>query len=138
MPEIVRDEELGEILKRVKKVAVIGISPHKEKASYYVSEALLKRGFKLFGVNPKYKGHEILGMKVYGSILEIPEEIEVVVVFRPPNEIPKIMDEAIKKGFYIFWMQPGTTNDLVKDELIKLGYNVVADKCMKVISEKFL
>lgn len=138
MPEIKSDEELGELIKKVRSVAVIGISPDKKKASYFVSEALLKRGFKLYGVNPKYEGQEILGMKVYGSLSDIPEEIEVVLVFRPPSEVPKIMEEAIKKGFSIFWMQPGTTNLLVKDDLLKLGYTVVSERCMKEVSERFL
>lgn len=138
MPEIKKDEELAEIIKKVKKVAVVGISKDEGKPSYYVSKALVERGFKLFGVNPKYEGQEILGMKVYSSLLDIPEELEAVLVFRPPNEVPKIAEEAKKKGFSVFWMQPGTTNLGVKEELINLGYTVVSERCMKEVSERFL
>lgn len=138
MPEIKKDEELAEIIKKIKKVAVVGISKDERKPSYYVSKALIERGFKLFGVNPKYEGQEILGMKVYSSLLDIPEEFEAVLVFRPPNEVPKIAKEARKKGFSVFWMQPGTTNLRVKEELINLGYSVVSERCMKEVSERFL
>lgn len=138
MPILEHDPELYNILKGSRRVAVIGISPDPLKAGHYVPKTLKEKGFELFGVNPKYEGQEILGIKVYGSINKIEQEIDVVVVFRPPSDIPKIAKEALLKGFKTFWMQPGTVNEEVKEDLDKRGFNVVAGRCMKIESERLL
>ncbi|WP_457641097.1 CoA-binding protein [Persephonella sp.] len=132
MAILTRDEEIKEILKNSKTVAVIGISPNPSKPSYFVSEVIQKYGFKMFYVNPKYAGQEILGEKVYGSIKDIPEEIDIVDIFRRPADVPDVAKEAKEKGFKTFWFQPGTVNNQVVEELDKKGYNVIVDKCMKI------
>lgn len=138
MPIIEQDPELFNILKGSRRVAVIGISPDPSKAGHYVPKTLKEKGFELFGVNPKYEGQEILGIKVYGSINKIEQDIDVVVVFRPPRDMPEIAKEALLKGFKTFWMQPGTVNEEVKEDLDKRGFNVVAGRCMKIESERLL
>ena len=132
MAILTKDEEIKEILKNSKTVAVIGISPNPSKPSYFVSEVIQKYGFKMFYVNPKYAGQEILGEKVYGSIKDIPEEIDIVDIFRRPADLPDVAKEAKEKGFKTFWFQPGTVNNRVVEELDKKGYNVIVDKCMKI------
>lgn len=138
MPVIYNDNEILEILKGERRVAVIGLSPDPLKAGHFVPKTLKEKGFKLYGVNPKYEGQEILGIKVYRSIGDIKEDIDVVVVFRPPKDIPDIANEALLKGFKTFWMQPGTVNENVKEELDKKGFKVVAGRCMKIESERLL
>lgn len=138
MPIIEQDSELFNILKGNRRVAIIGISPDPSKAGHYVPETLKEKGFELFGVNPKYEGQEILGIKVYGSINKIEQDIDVVLVFRPPRDMPEIAKEALLKGFKTFWMQPGTVNEEVKEDLDKRGFNVVAGRCMKIESERLL
>lgn len=138
MTVITKDSEVYEILKGSKRVAVIGISPDPKKAGHYVPKTLKEKGFELYGVNPKYEGEEILGIKVYKSLIEIEEDIDVILVFRPSKDIPDIASQAISKGFKTFWMQPGTVNEAVKDDLEKKGFNVVAGKCMKIESERLL
>lgn len=138
MPIIEKDRDIYEILKGSRRVAVIGISTDPLKAGHYVPKTLKEKGFELYGVNPKYEGQEILGIKVYGSLDKIEEEIDVVCVFRPSKEMPEIAKGALLKGFKTFWMQPGTVNEEVKEDLDKKGFNVVAGRCMKIESERFL
>ncbi len=138
MPVIDKDSDLYEILKGNRRVAVIGISPDPLKAGHFVPKTLKEKGFELYGVNPKYEGQKILGINVYGSLNEIEEDIDIVLVFRPPKDIPSIAEEALSKGFKTFWMQPGTVNEKVKDELDKKGFNVIAGRCMKIESERLL
>jgi len=131
MPVISKDEDIKKILEESKTVAVIGISPVPSKPSYFVSEVVKRCGFKMYFVNPKYEGQTILGEKVYASIKDIPDEIDIVDVFRRPADVPFTAKEAKEKGFKTFWLQPGTVNMEVVEELSKEGYNVVAGKCMK-------
>ncbi|MCX7856444.1 MAG: CoA-binding protein [Deltaproteobacteria bacterium] len=138
MPILEKDNDIRKILAESKNVAVYGITKDAQKPAYYVPKVLKDKGFKLIGVNPKYAGEEILGAKVLKSLAEIPDEIDVILIFRPPSEVPQILKEAYIKGFKTFWMQPGTVNDEVKRELNEKGYNVVAGKCMKIESEKLL
>jgi len=132
MPVISKDEDIKKILKESKTVAVVGISPKPEKPSYFVSEVVKRYGFKMYFINPVYAGKEILGEKVLFSFEEIPEDIDIVDVFRNPKAIPEIAEAAKKKGFKTFWFQPGTLNKEVADILDKEGYNVITNKCMKV------
>ncbi|NPA53317.1 MAG: CoA-binding protein [Aquificae bacterium] len=132
MPIIDKDEDIKRILEESKTVAVVGISPKPEKPSYFVSEVVKRYGFKMYFINPIYAGQEILGEKVLSSFEEIPEEIDIVDVFRNPSAIPEIAKEAKKKGFKTFWFQPGTVNEEVVKELSEEGYNVVVDRCMKI------
>jgi hypothetical protein len=131
MPFLNKDEEIRKVLQESKNVAVIGISKDPSKPSYFVSEVLKRCGYKLFFVNPKYAGEEILGEKVYKSILDIEEEIDIVDVFRRPADVKFTAEEAVKKGFKTFWFQPGTYNEEVAKELDEKGYNVIINRCMK-------
>ncbi len=133
---IERDEEIKEILENTKTVAVVGISPKPHKPSNYVPKFLKERGIRLFGVNPKYEGQKIMGIKVSKSLLDIKEDIDVILVFRPPEEVPKVLEEALQKGFKAFWMQPGTVNEEVKNKLILLGRKVVAGRCIKIETQR--
>jgi len=103
-----------------------------------VTEVVKSYGFKIYLVNPKYEGQIILGEKVYKSILDIPDEIDIVDVFRRPADVGYSAEEAIKKGFKTFWFQPQTYNEEVAKMLIEKGFNVVADRCMKVECQRLL
>jgi len=138
LPKLQKDEDIKHILLACKTVCVVGISPESYKPSYFVSNMLKNFGFKLFFVNPNYAGQNILGERVYASITEIPDEIDIVDVFRRPSAVRELAEEAKKKGFKTFWMQPGTENEEVADLLDREGYNVVSRKCIKVESMRFL
>ncbi len=126
-----KDDAL-EVLKNAKVVAVVGISPDKERPSYYVSERVIAKGLhKIYFVNPKYADQEILGIKVLSSLEEIPEPVDIVNVFRNPAHIEPIVQEAIKIGAKCVWLQPGCENMEVI-ERYKDKIKIVWDACIGV------
>jgi predicted CoA-binding protein len=117
---------------------VVGISPDPYKPSYFVSDVLQSRGFKLYLVNPNYAGRTILGERVYACMEDIPDEIDIVDVFRRPSVVPSLAEEAKQKGFKVFWMQPGTESPEAIKMLDEEGYKVVAGRCAKIESSRLL
>jgi predicted CoA-binding protein len=138
MPILTREDDLQRVLLDCRTIAIIGISPIPFKPSYFVAEVLKEFGFKLYLVNPNYAGQEILGEKVYACLKDIPDDIDIIDVFRRPSAVPALVLEAIEKGFKVFWMQPGTENPESIKRLEKEGYSVVAGRCAKVESNRFL
>jgi len=138
MPILRDDNDLREALRSCRTICVVGISPDPYRPSYFVSDALMSRGFKLYLVNPKYAGKTILGQKVYASLKDIPDEIDIIDVFRRPSAVPALAEEAKKKGFNVFWMQPGTESPEAIVGLDRDGYNVVAGRCAKIESGRLL
>jgi predicted CoA-binding protein len=131
--------EIEEILTKYKTVAVVGLSREPDKDSHIVSEYLKKQGYRIIPVNPF--ADEILGEKSYKNLLDIPPEIqktiEIVDVFRPAEDVPPIVEEAIrlKQKFgkpYVVWMQLGIINGEAAETARKAGLMVVMDKCMMV------
>jgi predicted CoA-binding protein len=138
MPILTSEEDLRRALQDCRTIAVVGISPVLYKPSYFVAEVLKSFGFKLYLVNPNYAGQEILGEKVYASLKDIPDEIDIIDVFRRPSAIPALCQEAKEKGFKVFWMQPGTESPESIRQLDREGYDVVAGRCAKVESSRLL
>jgi predicted CoA-binding protein len=138
MPVLRNDQEIKRVLESCHTICVVGISPEPHRPSHFVSQVLKDRGFKLFLVNPNCAGQKILGERVYATIREVPEEIDIVDVFRRPTALPEVAEEAREKGFKTFWMQPGTENLQVIKELDAAGYNVVFGRCTKVESLRLL
>ena len=138
MPILREDREIKEALTSCKNICVVGISPDPYKPSYFVSDVLQSRGFKLILVNPNYAGRTILGEKVYASLDDVPEEIDIIDVFRRPSAVPALAEEAMKKGFKVFWMQPGTESPETIVKLDREGYRVVAGRCAKIESARLL
>lgn len=131
MPIIEDREELREILKRSRTVAVVGISPEEFRPSHFVSETVKRRGFKIYLINPEHEGKEILGEKVLGSLRDVPEKIEILNVFRRPEAVYALAEEAREVGFETFWLQPGTENPEVIEALDREGWVVVPGLCIK-------
>jgi len=125
-------DEALEVLKGAKVIAVVGISPDPERPSYYVSERVVNKGLhKVYFVNPKYAGQEILGIKVLPSLSEVPEPVDIVNVFRNPAHIEPIVEEAIKIGAKCVWLQPGCENMEVIEKY-KDKINCVWNACIGV------
>lgn len=131
--------DIEEILKRYKTVAVVGISRELNKDSHRVSAYLKAHSFRIIPVNPF--ADEILGEKSFKSLSDIPPEIqktiEVVEIFRPSEDVPKIVEQAIKlKALYgtlqVVWMQLGIANEEAAEAAKKAGLIVVMNKCMMV------
>jgi predicted CoA-binding protein len=138
MPILREDKDLRDALSNCRTICVVGISPDPYKPSYFVSDVLKNHGFKICLVNPNYAGRTILGEKVYASINDIPDEIDIVDVFRRPSAVHSLAEEAKKKGFKVFWMQPGTESPDTIKKLNDEGYKVVAGRCAKIESMRLL
>ena len=128
---------IREILANYKTVAVVGLSRDPSKPSYLVGAYLKKHGFHIVPINPS--ADEILGEKSYKSLLDMPTEIqktiEIVDIFRPPEEVPPVVEQAIQlKKMYgrprVVWMQLGIVNEQAAASARKAGLTVVMDKCM--------
>jgi len=129
------DQEMKEILLSAKTVASVGLSSNDEKESYWIVFFLQKIGFRMIPVNPK--ADEILGEKAYASLLDIPEKIDVVQIFRRPEDIPPIVDDAIKIGAKVVWMQLGIVNEEAARTARAAGLKVVMDACMRMTYKRF-
>ncbi len=118
------------LLKEAKTIAIVGLSTEKTKASNMVASYLQDEGFKIIPVHPK--ADEILGEKCYASLLEIPEKVDIVDIFRPPNEVSGIVEQAIQIGAKAVWMQLRIINFEAADLAIENGLKAIVDKCIKM------
>ncbi len=126
------DDYLRGILDRVKTIAVVGASEHWNRPSYFVMKYLQDKGYRVIPVNPRASAPEILGEKVYKSLAEIPGPIDMVDIFRRSEEAGPIVDEAIKKGATVAWMQIGVRNDAAAKKAEQAGLSVVMNRCPKI------
>ncbi len=126
-----RSEEIIEIFNNTKTIAIAGLSPDPSKASNMVATYLQSVGYKIVPVYPKED--MILGEKVYRTISEIPFKIDMVDIFRKPDAIAQIVDEAIKRGDVdTVWMQLGLVNNEAAQKAKAAGIKVVQNKCTKI------
>ena len=121
------DEEIIEIL-NLKKVAVIGMSKHQEKAAHFVPKYLLENGFDIIPVNPN--SDEILNKKCYKEINDIKDAIDIVDVFRPSEDVLPFVKDAIKKNPKVIWLQEGIHNEEAENLAREHGIDVVFNRCM--------
>ena len=121
------DEEIHQIL-TLKKVAVIGMSKNSSKAAHYVPKYLADNGFDIIPINPT--SSEILGKKCYDSISEIDDEIEIIDIFRPSEQVLEFVEDAIKKRPKVIWLQEGIHNFEAEELARKEGIMVVFNRCM--------
>ncbi|MFA6456431.1 MAG: CoA-binding protein [Bacteroidota bacterium] len=124
------DQELKDLLTQSKTIAVVGASPKPWRDSGAIAEYLSKRGYRVFPVNPQYQ--EVLGMKCYPDLKSLPEKIDIVNIFRNPDEVEPVIDEAIAIGAKAVWMQLGVVNDTAAAKAEQAGLSVVMDHCISV------
>ena len=121
------DEQILNILS-LKKIAVIGMSKHSSKAAHYVPKYLIDNGYDVTPVNPT--AEKILDLTCYDSISEIDEDVDVIDVFRPSEQISSIIHDCIEKKTKVIWLQEGI-HDFESEELArKAGIIVVFNRCM--------
>jgi predicted CoA-binding protein len=124
-------EEIKEIFKSTKTIAVIGLSPDETKDSHRVAKYLQSVGYKIVPVYPKEES--ILGEQVYRSLAEIPCEIDLVNVFRKPEFVSIVVDEALQRGdVKIVWTQKGIVNNQAAKKAKDNGLKVVQNHCTMV------
>ena len=119
----------AEILTKYRNVAVVGLSSDPLKPSRKVAVYLVDHGYNVIPVNPK--AAEILGKKSYPSLSAVPEKVEIVDIFRRPEDVMPIVEEAIKVGAKVVWMQEGIVNEAAAQKAREAGLQVVMDKCIR-------
>ena len=121
------DEQIRDILS-LNSVAVIGMSKHPSKAAHYVPKFLSDNGYNVIPVNPTTE--RILGKRCYGSVSEIDEEVEIIEIFRPSDQVLPIIQRAIKKRPKVIWLQEGIHNSEAEELARREGIKVVYNRCM--------
>lgn len=123
-------EEIGKILKKSKRIAVVGLSDNPQRTSYMVSEAMQKAGYEIIPVNPAVD--EVLGVKAVKSLKEIEGHVDIVNVFRRSEYLMDVAQEFAEIHADIFWAQLGLENEESYRFLKEKGYTVIMDRCIKV------
>jgi len=131
------EEEVKRYLQECKNIAVIGASPNPAKDSNMVTKYLIEQGYNVFPVYPKEE--EILGRKVYRSLKEIPEAVDMVVVFRKPTAVAAVADACIERGdVKVLWTQKGIVNNEAAQKAKASGIDVVQNMCAMVEHRELL
>lgn len=118
------------ILQRSRTVAIVGLSPNELRPSHFVGYYLRRHGYQIIPVNPREES--ILGERCYPSLADVPERVDVVDVFRAPDAVPAIAEEAVAAGAGALWLQYGVISPEGAAIAARGGLDVVMDRCMKV------
>ncbi|KWW21161.1 MULTISPECIES: CoA-binding protein [Bacillaceae] len=122
--------EMGQMLKKAKRIAVVGLSNNPERTSYMVSKAMQDSGYEIIPVNPSVS--EVLGVKAVKALKDIEGHVDIVNVFRRSEFLPEIAKEFADIDADIFWAQLGVENEEAYNFLKEKGYTVIMDRCIKV------
>jgi len=130
------DKEMKDILLSARTIASVGLSSNQEKESFWIVSYLKEQGYRIIPVNPT--ATEILGEKAYPDLSSVPEKIDVVQVFRRPEDVPPVVDEAIKVGAKVVWMQEGISHAEAAANARAAGLQVVMDACMRATHRRLM
>ena len=136
MEKQVIDDKIKELFISSRVIALVGASNNKEKDSNKVMKFLQRAGYKVIPVNPTCVNNFIHGEKVYGSLLDIKEKINIVDVFRPSEEAEEIANQTIKIGASVLWLQLDIQNDKARDLVMKNKIYYIANRCTKIEFER--
>ncbi len=128
------DAYLRSILQEVKTIAVLGASPNSARPSHEVMHFLAGLGYRVFPINPGQAGKVVDGLTYYASLADVPEAIDMVDIFRAPENLPGILDEVLSLPHRpkVFWAQLGVRDDAVATRAEAAGLKVVMDRCPKI------
>lgn len=118
------------LLRKSKRIAVVGCSPKPERDSYAVAKYLIDAGYDVISVNPGQK--EIFGRVCYPDLRSVPGPVDIVDIFRSPKHVPAVVEEAIAVGAKAVWMQLGAGNAEAAKRASEAGLEVVVEQCIKV------
>ena len=123
-------DPIAEILKKCKTIAVVGLSSNPMRPSHEVTEYMQRAGYRIIPVNPNET--EVLGEKSYARLEDVPEKVDVVNIFRRPEEVPPVVDSAIRVGAMVVWMQLGIESEEAAEKARAAGLVVVEDACILI------
>jgi predicted CoA-binding protein len=121
-------EHIKDVLRNAKTIAVVGLSSSPMRASHGVSAYMQSQGYRIIPVNPQEEF--VLGEKAYPSLLDVPEKIDIVNVFRRPEFVPEVVEQAIQKKAPVVWMQEDVVNEEAAEKARQAGIFVVMDLCI--------
>jgi hypothetical protein len=131
------EDKIRRILGSYRTVAVVGMSKDPTKPARKVPKFLISKGYHVIPVNPT--ADEILGRKCYRTLREVPERVEIVDIFRPSQEVPEIVRQAIERGdVKVIWMQEGIANEEAASEASAHGIEVIQDYCIYKAYKRFV
>ncbi len=128
------DDFLRRILKRTRSVAVVGVSANPVRPSYFVARYLSLKGFRVIPVNPGLAGQTLLGETVYGDLADIPDDVDMVDIFRRSDAVPPIVDAALARwpALQTIWMQIGVEHPEAAAKAVARGVDVIQNRCPKI------
>ena len=126
------DAKLRRILSTVRTIAMVGASSNWNRPSYFVMKYLVGKGYRVIPVNPGTAGQDLQGERIYASLRDIPDKIDMVDVFRASDSVGPIMDDAIAIGAKVVWMQLGVRNDEAAAKGEEAGIEVIMNRCPKI------
>lgn len=129
---MMKDREIEAVLKTVKTIALVGASEKTTRPSHGVMAYLLEQGYNVIPVSPKLAGQVLLGQRVYASLADIPQRIDMVDIFRQPEAAYDIAQEAIAIDAKVLWLQIGVVNEQAAILARDAGLDVVMDRCPKI------
>jgi predicted CoA-binding protein len=129
IPDATPEERLS-IMRNANSVAMVGVSANPIRSSNFVAAYLVRTPMRTYPVNPVYD--EVLGERCYPSLADLPEVPDIVDIFRRPEAIPGVVDEAIDVGAKVVWFQLGLRHDEAAQRAIDAGLKVVQDRCLKI------
>jgi predicted CoA-binding protein len=128
MASLAQSDPISDLLKRAKTIAVVGLSNSPLRPSHGVSAYMQTHGYRIIPVNPEIRGS--LGEKSYRSLLDVPEKIDIVNIFRRPEFVGEIVDLAIQLKVPAIWMQEGVIDEKAAEKARKAGIFVIMDRCI--------
>jgi len=129
-------QEIQEILRNVKTIAVVGLSPKQDRDSNKVARYLIDQGYEVVPVNPGQR--EILARTCYKTLKDIPFPVDMADLFLNPKRVAPVVDEAIEKGIPVIWMQLGVVHNEAAKKAREAGIKVVMNKCVKIEHQAML
>ena len=128
------DTLLRDILKRTRRIAIVGVSMNPVRPSYYVARYLDLKGYEIFPVNPRHAGDKLFGKQVYGALGDIEGGVDMVDIFRRSEAVPEIVDEALNPfaTLQTVWMQIGVENAEAAEMAEARGVTVIQNRCPKI------
>ncbi len=121
-------DPISKIYEQKGTIAVVGASDNPARPSYEIARYLKAQGFKMIPVNPQVK--ELFGERCYPDLLSIPEHVDVVDIFRNPDAVPEIVEQAIAKDAQVIWMQPGAENMAAAERATQAGLEIIMGVCI--------
>lgn len=129
--KISKNEDMKEILQKAKTIAVVGCSDKPESYSFRIAKYLLDHGYKVIPVNPRLDS--VLGQKAYPDLASIPEEVDIVDVFRNNKDVPPIIDAALARKCPVIWLQLGVECPQKRQAVENEGGKLIENKCIKLV-----